>query len=362
VARATITPDAQAVVERYLKAVGGRDAVASERSLHVKGTIAAFGLTGTIESWTQRPDRSASATTIGPFTIREAVDGAAAWRIDQNGKYTRLDGKDLEDARSSAYFENDLWLMPDQGGGAIARIGTQRDSLGSYVVLEVLPPVGRPRRLWFDESTGRLDRVVSKRDQQTVVDYMLDYQTIAGRLRPHGNRLEVEGMPMNTARLTLDSVWVNPVIDPATFAAAERPAADTRFLAGHGPVTIPFAYRVRHVWLKASLNGGPPEEFLLDTGASISVIDSAYAERRGLKTEGQIGVTGAGAAGGASFTSLDSVVVTGSDGNGVVVTGQKAGVLALNPHLEPFFWKPIAGVLGYDFISRFVMTPARRCR
>jgi hypothetical protein len=31
-------------------------------------------------------------------------------------------------------------------------------------------------------------------------------------------------------------------------------------------------------------------------------------------------------------------------------------VLALNPHLEPFFWKPIAGVLGYDFISRFVMT------
>jgi hypothetical protein len=355
-ARASITPDAQAVVERYLKAVGGREAVASERSLHVKGTISAFGLAGTIESWTQRPDRSASVTTIGPFTIREAVDGATAWRVDQNGKFTRLDGKDLEDALASAYFENDLWVTPDQGGAAIAKVGAERDSAGSYVVLEVTPPVGRPRRLWFSEKTGLLDRVVSKRDQQTMTDFMFDYRTVAGRKRPHGNRLEVEGMAMNTARLTLDSVWVNPTMDPSTFTAAETAVSDTRFLAGRGPATIPVAYRVRHVWLKASVNGAAPEEFLLDTGASITVIDSAYAAQHGMKTEGQIGVTGAGAAGGASFASLDSIVVRGADGNGVVVAGQKVGVLALNAHLEPFFWKPVAGVLGYDFISRFVMT------
>jgi hypothetical protein len=107
--------------------------------------------------------------------------------------------------------------------------------------------------------------------------------------------------------------------------------------------------------VRASVNGGPPEDFLVDTGASVTVIDSAYAARRGIATQGQIGVTGAGAAGGASFSELDSVSVVGLDDGGVVIGHQKVAVLSLNPHLEPFFWRPIAGVLGYDFISRFVM-------
>src|SRR5207245_2362169 len=35
--------------------------------------------------------------------------------------------------------------------------------------------------------------------------------------------------------------------------------------------------------------------------------------------------------------------------------GQKVAVLSLNPFLEPFFWRRTACILGYDFISRFVM-------
>ena len=353
--RASITPDARAVIERYLKAVGGRDAVMSERSTHVKGTLSAFGLQGTVEGWSQRPDHSASATSIGPFTLREGIAGDAAWQVDQNGKFSRRDGKDLEDAKASAYFENDLWLMDDQGGGAVSRVGAEHDSAGRYVVLEVTPPVGRPRRLWFEEKTGRLDRMVSKRDQQTITNRMSDYQMIEGRLRPRVTVIEVEGMPMNTARFTADSVWVNPAIAPAVFAPADQATADVRFVAGGETARVPFFYRTRHVWLKAAVNGGPPEDFLVDTGASLTVIDSAYAARRGIASEGQIGVTGAGAAGGASFSALDSVVIAGADGGGVVIGHQKVAVLSLNPHLEPFFWRPIAGVLGYDFVSRFVM-------
>ncbi|TMQ69334.1 MAG: PDZ domain-containing protein [Candidatus Eisenbacteria bacterium] len=352
--RASIVPDAQAVVKRYLAAIGGRDAVMRERAVHLKGTLQAFGLTGTIEGWNQRPDRSASLTSIGPFTIREGTAGAVAWEVDQNGKLSLRDGKDLEDARASAWFENDAWLADDQGGGSIQRMAGERDSAGTYAVLEVTPPVGRARRLWFDDRSGRLVRVVSKRDQQTVTESMLDYRTIEGRPRPRITTVEVEGMPMNRARVTLDSIWVNPSIDPSVFAPPIEAAADMRFLDAAEAVEVPFVYRTRHVWLKASINGGPPEDFLLDTGASVTVIDSAYAAAHGIASQGQIGVTGAGAAGGAAFSSLDSVRVAGARG-GVVLAHQKVAVLALNPHLEPLFWRPLAGVLGYDFISRFVL-------
>jgi hypothetical protein len=246
--------------------------------------------------------------------------------------------------------------MDDQGGGIVRRLPPEHDSTGTYAVLEVTPPVGRPRRLWFDDKTGWLSKIVTKRDQQTIVDRMLDYQKIEGRLRPRVTVVEVEGMPMNTARVTLDSVWVNPTIAAAVFEAPELATSDMRFLGNAEAAHVPFVYRTRHVWLKASVNGGPAEDFLLDTGASVTVIDSAYAARHGISSQGQIGVTGAGAAGGASFSALDSIVVRGATaGDGVVIGHQKVAVLALNPHLEPFFWRPIAGVLGYDFISRFVM-------
>ncbi len=354
-AKASITPDAQAIVQRYLKAVGGREALLAERAVHIKGTLQAFGLTGSVESWSERPDRSASITQIGPFTIREGSTGELAWQVDQNGKYSRRDGKDLEDARASAWFENDLWLMDDQGGGTVTRLAPERDSSVTYAVLDVTPPVGRARQLWFDPKTGLLARVVTRRDQQTIVNRMSDYGVIEGRPRARVTVVEVEGMPMNTARLTLDSIWVNPTIAPAVFAPADQATADVRFLGNAEAAQVPFVYRTRHVWLKASVNGGPPEDFLVDTGASVTVIDSAYAARRGIATQGQIGVTGAGAAGGASFSALDSIAVAAAGGGGVVLAHQKVAVLALNPHLEPFFWRPIAGVLGYDFISRFVM-------
>jgi len=353
--RASIAPDAREVVERYLHAVGGRDAFMRERSTHVKGTLSAFALEGHVEGWSERPDKSASVTQIGPLTLREGNDGAVSWQVDQNGKVSRRDGKELEEAQASSYFENDLWLMDDQGGGAVRRMGNERDSAGRYVVLEVAPPVGRARRLWFDEKSGLLDRVVTRRDQQTITNRFSEYRMMAGRLRPRLTVVAVEGMPMNTARFTVDSVWVNPPIAAAVFASPDEAAADVRFLDGGDAARVPFLYRTRHVWLKASVNGGPPDDFLLDTGASLTVIDSAYAARRGIATQGQIGVVGAGASGGAAFSALDSVVVRGENGGGVEIGHLKVAVLGLNAHLEPFFWRPIAGVLGYDFISRFVM-------
>ena len=85
-ARATITPEAARVVERYVAAIGGRAAVDAERSVHSRSTLQAFGFTGSLEGWSQRPDRIASQTALGPFTLKDGYDGTTAWRIDQNGK------------------------------------------------------------------------------------------------------------------------------------------------------------------------------------------------------------------------------------------------------------------------------------
>jgi PDZ domain-containing protein/aspartyl protease len=354
-ARATITPEATQVVDRYVAAIGGRAAVAAEQSVHTKCTIEAFAFRGTLETWTQRPDRTASQTALGPFTLKDGYDGAKAWRIDQNGKLSLRDGKDLEDEKGSAWFENGRWLDADQGGGSITVRGQERDSTGAWVVLEVKGPVGRVRALWFNTTTHLLDRVVTKSDQHTLTTRLSDYRNTGGILRPHRQEASVADLPANNLTVTVDSLWVNEATDPARFAAPETAVADFRFLQGTGPARLPMRYGERHVWVKASIDGGPPEDFILDTGASVSLLDSAWAAAHGIAAEGRMQAVGAGAAGEVRFAKVASIRVTGPDGGGVEIVGQKLAVLALNRFVAPFFWRDAAGVLGYDFISRFVV-------
>ena len=345
---------AQQVLDRFVAAIGGREALAAERTTHVRGKVSAFGLTGTTEAWTERPDHSASATVLGPFTLLEGFDGTTAWRTDPSGKLMILDGPDQVRARSSAWFENDAYLAPDHGGGTVTWVGTEKDSSGSYDVLEIASPGAPPRRLSFDQATGLLAREVIKEDQQSALSTLSDWRPVGARRMSFRNHTAIVGVPANAITLTVDSVEVNAPIDAARFAPPQAAAGGVHWLRQDGVARLPFEYRGRHVWLRASINGGPPADFLFDTGASITVLDSAYAAKMGIQTEGRMEAMGAGSSGGASFAKVRTLRVEGADGDGVELADQKVGVLSVNTILAPYFWRDCAGVLGYSFISQFV--------
>lgn len=350
--RAAIAPEAKPVLERYVQAVGGAAAL-EDRTVHTRATVEAFMMKGSVESWMARPDRSLTRFEIGPLKMSMGCDGASAWRTDAGGKVLLLDGKDLEDARGGAWFESEAYLLPDQGGGSVTWVGEESDSLGRYAVLEMTPPAGRSRRVSFDRKTGLMAKIVAKNDQQTAITRLGDYRSAGGRLMPFRSTTELAGQPMNTIRTTLDSVWVNEPLAADLFAPpADRGAA--RYLKTPGTARLPFEYQARHVWLKASVNGGPPADFIFDTGASITVIDSLYAAKIGLATEGLQQGQGAGATGGASFAALSSLTVAGPDGDGIEMKDVRVAVLSVNSVLAPFFWRECAGVIGFDFINRFV--------
>jgi hypothetical protein len=355
--RAAITPDAQPVVDRYLQVTGGAAALSAEHATHARFTLTAFGLTGLVESWSRLPSSGASVTSIGPFTLREGDDGKVAWRIDQNGRHAELGGTDLDQTRAATWYENEMWARPGQGGGDVRRVGADHDSLGSYTVLEATAPNGHPRRLWFDDRTGLLVRSVQRDDARDVTDVLSDYRRIAGRMRPGRTVIRVANMPLNDATMTLDTLWVNETLPDTVFTSREASPEAVHYHGGERHATIPFEYAARHVWLKVSVNGGPFADFLLDTGASITVLDSAFAAAHGISAQGHVQVAGAGSdQGGASFSEIRSLFVPGPDGEGIELGAEKVAVLSLAPHLEPFFWRKVAGVLGYDFICRFAMT------
>jgi hypothetical protein len=351
--RAQVAPEAKPVLDRYVQAMGG-PAYATEHALHTKATVEAFAMKGSTETWTVRPDHYLMHFAIGPLALSMGYDGAVGWRTDTNGKILKLDGKDLEEAKASTWFDSDGYLLPGGGGGRVVLVGEESDSLGRYTVLELTPPAGREHRAYFDTKTGLLARTITKNDQQTVVTRYSDYRSVAGRQMAFTSVTDVVGQPMNSIHLTVDSVWVNPELPADFFAMPAEQGAGVTYLKTPGTARLPFDYRGRHVWLKASVNGGPPADFIFDTGASITVIDSAYAAKIGLQTEGLQQGEGAGAMGNASLASLKSLQVVGDDGDGIALQDVKVAVLNLNGILAPYFWRDCAGLVGFDFVDRFV--------
>ena len=353
-AQAERLPDAREAVERHVAAIGGRAALEAVRTTHLWISLSAFGLSGRTEVWLESPARRATVVSLGPFTLRDGCDGARAWRTDPTGHVVALDGRDLEDAKAGTWFENDRWLAADYGGGQVTVAGTEQDSIGSYLVLEVAPPAGRARRVYLERSTWLIDRHVSKHDQATVTVQLSDYREVMGRRIAFRSVQKIAGMPANDATVSVDSVRFNEPVPAGRFAPPGERASALRYLVKPGIARLPFEYSARHVWLKASVNGGPPADFLYDTGASLSVLDSAYAAAIGIATEGRIQGEGAGASGTGSFARVGALRVSGPDGDGVEIEDLKVAVLDLNTILAPYFWRETAGVIGFDFIVRFV--------
>jgi hypothetical protein len=345
---------AQRVLDRYVEVTGGRAAWEAERNVHTGSHLVAFGLTGTSEGWTERPNRTASETHLGPFTLLEGYDGDVGWRTDPSGTLQKLDGHDLERTRDGAWFDNENFLRADHGGGAAVWVASEKDSAGTFDVLEITPPSGTSRRYAFDVATGLLARVTAREDQQTALSTLSDYRRVGARLVPFVTHTGIVSMPANSITLTIDSVETNVNIQPKRFALPEAAAGSVRWLKQDGVARLPFQYRGRHVWLRASINGAPPADFLFDTGASITILDSAYAAKLGIESSGKMEAMGAGSSGGASFSIIRSLRVAGDDGDGVELADQRVGILSVNSVLAPFFWRDCAGVLGYGFISQFV--------
>jgi Aspartyl protease/PDZ domain len=66
-------------------------------------------------------------------------------------------------------------------------------------------------------------------------------------------------------------------------------------LRGEGlSYSVPFTYEAGHLLIEASVAGAPPAPFVLDTGSSLTVLDSEFAERTQVRADYGAGALGAG--------------------------------------------------------------------
>ena len=185
-ALARITPGAQELVDHYVAATGGADALARQSSVRVKGHIKTMALAGTFELRAAVPDRVFTRYALGTLRFVEGYDGTTGWRTDLNSKQvTILDGQELERLRADAYFDNEMWARPGQGGGTVTDGMPVFRGSEEFRPIEVTPPAGRPRKLWISTKTGRALRTLVRGDgNHEGSTWYSNWRTLAGRERP----------------------------------------------------------------------------------------------------------------------------------------------------------------------------------
>lgn len=116
------------------------------------------------------------------------------------------------------------------------------------------------------------------------------------------------------------------------------------------PLSIPFDFENNQIYLRVGINGHEPGWFVLDSGASGCVIDTAVANRLGLQTHGEKRSTGAGK-GTYAVTFTDNVTYALP---GLHVTVPESLVIDLSEQ-PAITGREIEGILGYDFFARYVV-------
>ena len=106
-------PPAQSIIDRHIEAVGGRAAIKSHNSVNIKGsiTIPANGMTGTIELFAARPNKTLAKTNLaGIGEVMEGFDGTVAWSISPMTGPMLATGDELAQKAFDANFDGALGI------------------------------------------------------------------------------------------------------------------------------------------------------------------------------------------------------------------------------------------------------------
>jgi hypothetical protein len=108
---ATALPSARSIIDRHIKAIGGRKAVLAHTSSHASGTmtVAGSGITGVLDVYSAKPDKSLVKINLGGIgDILEGFDGTHGWTVQPMTGPMLAQGKELAEKKFDADFYSDL--------------------------------------------------------------------------------------------------------------------------------------------------------------------------------------------------------------------------------------------------------------
>jgi hypothetical protein len=207
-------PPAEKIVDRYLKAIGGKKAAGAVKDASYEWLIQLNDQPfGTARTQKKSPYSKRQELTFGNGQIISATNARSAWEIGLDNQMRTLTGLEAASAKLRATLDASR-LIDLKKLNVLARV-TSRDDAGSeptYVV-EFSTRGGARLRYYFSIKTGLLTKITG--DVIKTRMSLEDYRVERGILEPHRLRMNLEGSGELT--LLLQSVKYDTGLDDRLF-------------------------------------------------------------------------------------------------------------------------------------------------
>jgi len=339
--------DPYQILNKHFEAVGGLDKIKAEKSRYMEATISLAGMNGTVRQWGAEPNLSREELDLKVFTQTSGDNGEFAWTVDMNGKLQiNKDEHTLkrrEVAGLRAAFDH---IDPESENFSVTFEGVEKVGDAECYVLKTSNNINDDITYeYFDTGTFYAVKTLEKLpDTETHVMHS-DYREVDGLIKPFAQDIEVLPIGQKMS-VRIEKYEINPEVDPALFEPPQEDAADYEFTGGGNFETVPFEYIGNHLYIMVNIDG-KERSWVLDSGAGVTCISKSYAKELGLEAEGELKGSGAGNVVEFAFATLPPFSI-----GGIKFDAQQAAVLDISMFFDRFNLD-VAGIMGYDFLSRF---------
>jgi hypothetical protein len=210
-------PSVKQILDRYVQALGGADALNKINTRIAKGSrIGADGVLVPEEVYQKAPDKLLTITSYPQVVFSNGYNGLAAWGHSSRDGATPLPDQLVAQIKRDAVFNKDLKL--DQLYSSLTVLGkTSLRDADAYVV-QAKPADGPTEKLFFDVKTGLLVRRYTESDTPLgklplQTDYE-DYRDVDGVKQPF---LIHWSFPGRVWGRKIDEIKQNVPLDDAKF-------------------------------------------------------------------------------------------------------------------------------------------------
>ena len=182
-------PSARSIIDRHVKAIGGRAAILKHKSTHAVGTISmpATGITGPIDVYAAAPDKSFVKISLGGVgDLLEGYDGTHGWTLQPMMGPMLKQGKELAEKKFDSDYYSDLH-EPDRFASMKTVEKTAFEGRPCYKVNLVRKDGGEETEYYDAESGLRVGTVQTRETPMgpiTATQVLSDYKNFGGLLLP----------------------------------------------------------------------------------------------------------------------------------------------------------------------------------
>ncbi|MGN6615660.1 MAG: insulinase family protein [Ilyomonas sp.] len=160
--KVAVNKDAKTIINDYLTAIGGQDALMKVKSIHTSLTMEMQGMTLNVEDKKLAPNLSLTTVSMGGNVVsKELYNGTMGYR-EQMGNKTDLSDKDMKDlkATTSLFPQIDYVTNPDI---KLNVTGTEKVNGKDAYKVEITLPSGKQKTEYYD-----LDSKLLVRDEEQI--------------------------------------------------------------------------------------------------------------------------------------------------------------------------------------------------